>query len=53
LFCNCYTGDHGLLVIERGPNYEPAPGKMRLTFSVKDTQDSPGDWIVVAQAPDR
>ena len=52
-FCNCYTGDHGLLVIERGPNYEPAPGKMRLTFSVKDTQDSPGDWILVAQAPDR
>jgi hypothetical protein len=52
-FCNCYTGDHGLLVIDRGPGYEPATGKMRLTFSVSDTVESAGDWSAVLDAPDR
>lgn len=52
-FCNCYTGDHGLLVIERGPGYEPASGEMRMTFSVSDTADSPDDWTAVVDAPDR
>jgi hypothetical protein len=52
-FCNCYTGDHGLLSIERGAYDEPAPGEMRLTFVVSDTQASAGDWSLVATAPDR
>ena len=52
-YCNCYRGDHGLLVVDRGPNYEPAPGMMRLTFSVRDTEASPGDWSAVMVAPDR
>ena len=52
-FCNCYTGDHGLLVLDRGPNYEPASGKLRMTFSVSDTADSPDDWSAVIDAPDR
>jgi hypothetical protein len=52
-YCNCYRGDHGLLVIDRGPNYEPAPGMMRVTFSVRDTEASAQDWSVVMVAPDR
>jgi hypothetical protein len=52
-FCNCYTGDHGLLVLDRGPGYEPSSGKMRMTFSVSDTAASPGDWTAVVDAPDR
>jgi hypothetical protein len=52
-YCNCYHGENGMLSIERGPAYEPAPGMMRLTFSVRETVSSPGDWSVVMVAPDR
>ena len=52
-FCNCYTGDHGLLVLDRGPGYEPTGGKMRMTFSLSDTAESPQDWSVIVDAPDR
>ena len=52
-YCNCYHGENGMLSIERGPNYEPSPGVMRLTFSVKETVASPGDWTAVMVAPDR
>jgi len=52
-YCNCYHGENGMLSIERGPAYEPAPGMMRVTFSVRETVTSPGDWSVVMVAPDR
>lgn len=52
-YCNCYRGDHGLLTIDRGPGYEPVAGKMKLTFVVKETTASPGDWEAVVDAPDR
>jgi hypothetical protein len=41
------------LTIDRGPGYEPAPGKMKLTFVVSDTRASPGDWTAIVDAPDR
>lgn len=50
-YCNCYTGDHGLLVINRGPDVEPAPGKMLVTFSLNDSQVSPEDWEVIVDTP--
>ena len=50
-YCNCYRGDHGYLVLDRGPNFEPAPGQMLVTFSVRDTETSPGDWEVTVEAP--
>jgi hypothetical protein len=50
-FCNCYRGDHGYLVIDRGPNFEPAPGQMLVTFSLRDTDTSPHDWEVIVPAP--
>ena len=49
-FCNCYRGDHGYLVIERGPEAAPEPGKMRLYFSADENKVSPGDWqLTVAE----
>ena len=51
-FCNCYHGDHGYVVIERGPEGAPTPGKMRIYFSVDDNKVSPDDWQVTVEQVD-
>ena len=51
-FCNCYIGEHGYLQVDRAQN-GPGAGKMKLTFSITDTDtSSPGDWQVVLDQPD-
>lgn len=51
-FCNCYHGDHGYLVIERGPEAAPEPGKMRVYFSADENKVSPGDWQLTVDQVD-
>ena len=51
-FCNCYHGDHGYLVIERGPEAAPEPGKMRLYFSADENKVTPGDWQLTVDEVD-
>jgi len=50
-YCNCYHANHGYLDIERGPEGEPSPGKMTVSFSLTDISESPSDWSVTVDEP--
>jgi len=47
--CNCYHAEHGYLEIDRGPQAEPAPGKMLVIFATTDT--STPLWQLTVEAP--
>ena len=50
-YCNCYHANHGYIDIERGPQGEPSPGKMTVSFSLTDISESPSDWSVTVDEP--
>ena len=50
-YCNCYHANNGYLAIERGPEGEPSPGKMTVSFSITDISDSPSDWSATVDEP--